>query len=80
MNIKILGSGCSSCQKLEELAKAAVQELEIDATVEHVKDLNKIVEYGVYMTPGLVIDETVKASGKLPSEEDIKRWIQEAAK
>jgi small redox-active disulfide protein 2 len=77
MNIKILGTGCAKCDKLEELAKKAVAELNINAGVEKVKELDKIIEYGVMMTPGLVINEQVKISGKIPSLEQIKIWIQE---
>ncbi len=78
MNIKILGTGCAKCDKLEELAKKAVAELSVDAEIEKVKVLDKIMEYGVLMTPGLVIDEQVKAAGKIPSIDQIKTWIQEA--
>jgi len=78
MNIKILGTGCAKCIKLEELAKKAVAELNVDANVEKVKDLDKIMDYGVMMTPGLVIDKQVKVAGKIPSVDQIKTWIQEA--
>lgn len=78
MVIKILGAGCPNCEKLAALAKEAAKELGIDATFEKVKDINKIVEMGVYMTPGLVINDQVKSSGKVPSLEEIKGWIQEA--
>ena len=78
MKIKILGTGCAKCTKLEELAKKAVAELNIDAEVEKVKDLDKIMAYGVMMTPGLVIEEQVKAAGKIPTIDQIKKWIQEA--
>jgi len=78
MNIKVLGTGCAKCTKLEELAKKAVAELESDAVVEKVTDLDKIMDYGVMMTPGLVIDEHVKIAGKIPSIDQIKTWIQES--
>jgi small redox-active disulfide protein 2 len=78
MIIKILGTGCAKCNKLEELAKRAVEELNANATVEKIKELDKIIDYGVMMTPGLVIDEQVKSAGKLPSFEQVKAWIQEA--
>lgn len=65
MVIKILGSGCPNCQALEENAKKAIQELGLkDVKIEHVYDINKIVEYGVMATPALVVDEKVKVSGK----------------
>lgn len=80
MNIKILGMGCPYCQKLEALAKQAAEELQIKAEFEKVKGLNKIMDYGVVRTPGLVIDEQVKSAGKIPSVEEIKTWIKEAEK
>lgn len=78
MNIKILGTGCAKCIKLEELAKKAVAELNSDAVVEKVTNLDDIMSYGVMMTPGLVIDEQLKIAGKIPSVEQIKTWIQES--
>jgi len=77
MNIKILGSGCANCEKLESLAKQAVAELDIQATFEKVKDIEKILDYGIARTPGLVIDEVVKSSGRIPSIDQIKAFIQE---
>ena len=77
MTIKILGTGCPKCIKLEELAKRAVAELNVDANVEKIADLDKIMSYGVMMTPGLVINEQVKSAGKLPSVDQIKTWLQE---
>jgi small redox-active disulfide protein 2 len=79
MIIKILGAGCANCERLAALAKQAAAELNIPATFEKVKDIEKIVEMGVYMTPGLVIDDVVKSSGKVPALEEIKGWIQAAA-
>lgn len=76
MNIKILGTGCLKCKKLEENARTAVAELGLEASFEKVTDLDKIMDYGVMMTPGLVIDETVVSSGKLLSASDIKTLIK----
>ena len=78
MKIKILGTGCAKCTKLEKLAKQAAAELKVDTDVEKVTDLDKIMDYGVMMTPGLVINEQVKIAGKVPSIEQIKLWIQES--
>ena len=77
MTIKILGSGCANCEKLESLAKQAVKELGIQATFEKVKNIEKILDYGIARTPGLVIDEVVKSSGRIPSIDQIKTYIQE---
>lgn len=76
MIIKILGTGCAKCKKLEENARQAISEAGIDATIEKVTDLDKIMDYGVMMTPALVIDDIVLASGKLLSVSDIKALIK----
>ena len=76
MKIEVLGMGCAKCAKLEENARAAVAALGIEATIEHVKDMDRILDYGVMITPGLVVDGKVVASGKVPSSEDIQKLIQ----
>ena len=77
MVIKILGSGCPSCIRLEENAKEAVKALGIDdVTVKHVTDIDKIVSCGVMSTPAIVIDEEVKAYGRIPSADEIKTWLE----
>jgi len=76
MDIKILGTGCPKCHSLEAAVKKAVGELNIkDANIEHVEDINKIIEYGVMSTPVLVIDGKVKAAGKVPSADEIKKML-----
>jgi small redox-active disulfide protein 2 len=75
MEIKILGTGCSKCTKLEENVRAAVSELGIDAKVEKVEDLVQIMRYGVMTTPGLVIDDAVKSVGKVLTVEDIRKLL-----
>lgn len=78
MNIKILGSGCARCHQLEKTAREVVKELGIDATIEEVKDINKIVDYAVLTTPGLVINEQVVCTGRVPAKADITRLITNA--
>jgi small redox-active disulfide protein 2 len=75
MVIKILGTGCPKCKKLEEFVRKAVAELGIIVEVEKVTDLDKIMDYGVMMTPALVIDEKVVSSGRLLSVNDIKALL-----
>jgi small redox-active disulfide protein 2 len=75
MVIKILGSGCAKCKKLEANAQQAVKELGIEATIEKVKEIENIMEYGVMKTPALVVDEQVKVMGRVPSAEDIKKYL-----
>ncbi len=77
MTITILGSGCPNCQTLEENAKKAVEELgREDIQIEHEYDATKIPEYGVMSTPAIVIDEQVKATGRIPEVEEIKGWLE----
>jgi small redox-active disulfide protein 2 len=77
MTIKILGSGCPNCQRLEANAKKAVEELGLkDIQIEHVYEIDKIIEYGVMSTPAIVIDKKVKAAGRIPDVEEIKIWLK----
>ena len=76
MKIEVCGSGCSKCAELEKRAKEAVAIVGIDATVEHVYDMNKIIERGIFMTPALVIDGKSAASGKIPSVEEIANFLR----
>ncbi len=72
MIIKILGTGCTNCKRLEANAKEAVQQLGIEATVEKVENIQDIMAYGVMKTPALVVDEHVKIMGRVASVADIK--------
>jgi small redox-active disulfide protein 2 len=76
MHIKILGTGCTKCKKLEENAKRAVEALGLDAVVEKVEDIQGIMSYGVMKTPALVVDEQVKCVGKVPSAAEIKKYLK----
>lgn len=75
MEIKVLGPGCPKCQTLEKNTKDAVAELSIDAQIEKVTDINEIANYGVFMTPGLVVDGEVKLVGKVASKNEIKKIL-----
>ena len=75
MEIKVLGTGCAKCKSLEKVTRKAVDELNIDATVTKVEDIQKIMEYAVMRTPALVIDEKVVLSGQLPKVAEIKELI-----
>lgn len=77
MKIKILGTGCMKCQKLEKETIDALAELGVIADVEKVTELDKIMEHDVMMTPGLVVNEKVKVFGRVPRREEIKKWIEE---
>ena len=75
MKIEILGPGCAKCKKLAELTNEAIKELGIQAEVVKVEKITDIMNYGVMMTPGLVIDGEVKVVGKVPSKEEIKNLL-----
>lgn len=75
MVIKILGSGCKNCDRLEAVAREAVERLGLDATIEHVRDFADIMSYGVMTTPALVVDEQVKLAGRVPSVDDVVKIL-----
>ena len=76
--IKILGMGCPKCKRLEELAKEAVKETGVQANIVHVTDMNGIMAYPITSTPGLVINEELKSSGRIPRKDEIIAWLKEA--
>ena len=76
MLIKILGSGCPKCNRLEQLTREAVAELGLEARFEHVREMDKIMAYPVMTTPALVIDEQVMASGRIPGKDELLAWLK----
>lgn len=76
MVIKVLGSGCTKCIKLEKNVKEAVKKLGIDATIQKVTSMKDIMAYGVMSTPALVVDDVVKISGKLLNVKQILRILE----
>lgn len=75
MKIQILGTGCPKCTKLAETAETAAAELDIDFEIEKINDINEIMKFGVMITPALAVDGVVKASGKIPSIDEIKKHL-----
>ncbi|HMA63322.1 MAG TPA: thioredoxin family protein [bacterium] len=76
MNIKILGTGCPKCKKLEKIVRKVLEENNIKADLEKVTEMNDIMSYNVMMTPALVIDDEVKSSGNLPDKDKILDWLK----
>ncbi len=76
MEIKVLGTGCAKCRKLYAEAEKAVAEVGLPVTLVKVEDLDDILAYGVMMTPALVLDEKVRASGRVPKASEIAGWIR----
>lgn len=75
MKLEILGTGCPKCQKLTELVKEAVAELNATAEIVKVTNINDIMNYGVMITPAFSIDGQVQVAGRIPSKDEIKNWI-----
>ncbi len=75
VNIKVLGSGCAKCRRLEQLVREIVEEEGLSATVEKVADVSEIINYGVMVTPALVVDEEVMFSGIVPDKNSLKEWL-----
>ena len=73
--IKILGPGCANCVNLEKQARQAVEQLGLDATIEKVTDYTEIAGYGIMRTPGLVVDEQVLVSGRVPKAAEIAQLL-----
>lgn len=78
--IQILGTGCSKCKKLTENATAAAENLGIEYNIEKVTEIDRIMDFGVMMTPALVVDGEVKVSGSVPSPDDIEKMLQTDSK
>ena len=75
MDIKVLGPGCPKCHALEKNTLEAVKELGLDAEVSKITDINEIAGFGVFITPGLVVDGEVKLAGKVASKQQIKKIL-----
>lgn len=76
MEIKVLGTGCPSCKKMYGTVRQAVLEMGIEATVEKVEDMQKIMEFGVMRLPALVVDGQIKSMGRVLSVEEIKKYLK----
>jgi len=79
MKIQVYGPGCMNCQKLEQLTKTAVAELNVNAQIEKVSAINDIVAAGIMRTPGLSINGKVVSQGRVPKLEEIKKLLQDNA-
>ena len=79
MKIKVLGTGCAKCKKLYAEAEKALASSGVKAELEKVEKIEEIIQYGIMVPPALVIDEEVKASGRIPQSEEIVSWITAAS-
>ena len=78
LTIKVLGSGCANCKRVEQIARKVVTTLSLDAEIIKVTDYNDIASYNILSTPGLVINERVVSSGRIPSEAEITTFVTSA--
>lgn len=76
--IKVLGSGCANCKRVEQIARKVVTEMSLEAEVIKVTDYNEILTYNILSTPGLVINENVVCSGRIPTPAEITSWVANA--
>ena len=84
LSIKVLGPGCKNCERVGLHAAQAVEQWQADhpdveVTIEKIADMEKFLDYGLLSTPGLVINEKLVSSGKIPTKSDIVAWLNEAA-
>jgi small redox-active disulfide protein 2 len=78
LTIKVLGSGCANCKRLEQIARKVVEEMGVEADVIKVTDYAEIMTYNVLSTPGLVINEKLVSSGRIPAPAEVTTWLVNA--
>lgn len=78
VTLKVLGTGCPNCKKVEAIAREAISELGVEAKEEKVTDIRAIMGYGIMSTPGLVVDGVVKSAGRIPSKAEVTTWVTTA--
>jgi len=78
LTIKVLGSGCANCKRLEAIARQAVTDMEIEAEVIKVTEYTEIMQYDIMSTPGLVVNEKVVCTGRIPTSAEVTTWLADA--
>lgn len=78
LNIKVVGSGCMNCEKLEQLCRDIVNDNNIEAEIEKITDVNTFADLGIFLTPGLLLNNKVVSSGKIPTKWTLENWIKQA--
>lgn len=73
--IKILGSGCANCKRVEQIARRVVEEMSLEAEIIKVTDYKDIMAYNIFSTPGLVINEKVVSTGRIPTPAEVTAWL-----
>ncbi|MBN1398669.1 MAG: TM0996/MTH895 family glutaredoxin-like protein [Bacteroidetes bacterium] len=80
LDIKVLGSGCPNCLKVESIVREVLAEKKLEANIEKVTDRNRFLDFGLMMTPGLWVNGKLVSSGKIPAKSSVEQWILEAVK
>ncbi len=78
LTIKILGSGCANCKRVEQIARKVVGEMALEAEIVKITDYTDIMAYNILSTPGLVVNEKVVSSGRIPTPAEIATWLADA--
>lgn len=78
LTIKVLGSGCANCKRVEQIARKVLADLSVEAEVIKVTDYNDIASYNILSTPGLVINEKVVSTGRIPTPAEVTTWVADA--
>jgi small redox-active disulfide protein 2 len=78
LTIKVLGSGCANCKRLEQIARKVVEDMALEAEIIKVTDYNDIMKYNVLSTPGLVVNEKVVSTGRIPAPAEVTTWLADA--
>ncbi|HOK06546.1 MAG TPA: thioredoxin family protein [Syntrophales bacterium] len=76
MDIKVFGPGCARCVAVEKTVKEALEELQLEATLEKVKDVREYAKYGIFSTPAVAVDGQVKCMGKIPTKAEVISWLK----
>lgn len=76
MKIEVLGTGCSKCKKTKETIEKVLKQNGVEAEIVKVEDIETILNYGVMVTPAVVVDGEVKLAGRVPDEKEIRKWIE----
>ena len=77
LQIKVVGRGCANCTKLTEMCQEVIAENNIEATIEKITDITRFPELGIYLTPGLIVNNAVKSTGKIPTKNTLKHWLMD---
>ena len=79
LDIKVFGAGCPSCEKLENLCRSVLEEMNIEANVERIDGIDELIKWNIPLTPALMLNGVLKCSGKIPLKSTLEHWIKDAA-